>query len=306
LRLVFDRDPERATRVLSELPQAKAAPSFEAVLADPLVDIVSIASYDDDHFGQVMAALAAGKHVFCEKPLCLQSEQLAQIEAAWTAARGCYLASNLVLRSAPLYRWLKQAIAAGELGEIYAFDGDYLYGRVHKIVEGWRAGVDAYSVMLGGGVHLVDLMLWLTGQKPDSVGAMGNRISTRGSAFRYLDFVAASFGFPSGMVGRITANFGCVHKHQHVVRVFGTKATFVYDDQGPRLHRSRGPEDSAESVAQAALPSGKGDLIPELIDAIADGRDWNAQTRQEFDVIAACLAADRAIDADQRTRIRYQ
>ena len=43
---------------------------------------------------------------------------------------------------------------------------DYLYGRLQKITDDWRSRVADYSVMLGGGVHMVDLMLWLTGQRP--------------------------------------------------------------------------------------------------------------------------------------------
>src|SRR5262249_50292734 len=148
---------------------------------------------------------------------------------------------NLVLRAAPLYCWLRDTIAAGELGELYAFDGDYLYGRLEKITDGWRGEVDGYSVLQGGGVHLVDLMLWLTGQRPATVNAVGNRIATRGTRFRYDDFVAATYRFESGLIGRITANFGCVHRHQHVVRVFGTKGTFIHDDRGARLHSTREP-----------------------------------------------------------------
>ena len=74
-------------------------------------------------------------------------------------------------------------------------------------------------MLQGGGVHLVDLMLWLTGQRPAVVAAVGAAVATRGTAYRYNDFVAATYRFESGLIGRITANFGCVHPHQHVLRV---------------------------------------------------------------------------------------
>src|SRR5437879_8574199 len=109
--------------------------------------------------------------------------------------------------------------------------------------------------MQGGGVHLVDLMLWLTGQRPRSVTAVGNRICTEGTAFHYHDYVSATFTFASGLVGRITANFGCVHRHQHVLRVFGTKGTFIYDDMGPRLYNSRDLAVPATNVDIAAAPA---------------------------------------------------
>ena len=305
LRYVYDLDTHKMQRVLGQLGQGTAGVSVEALLQDQAVDVVSIASYDDMHGTQVAAALRAGKHVFVEKPLCRSEEELRAIKDAWLLSGDRHLASNLVLRAAPLYRWLRDAITGGELGEIYGFDGDYLYGRLSKITDGWRKDVLDYSVMQGGGVHLVDLMLWLTGQRPRSVTAVGNRICTEGTAFHYHDYVSATFTFASGLVGRITANFGCAHSHQHVLRVFGTKGTFICDDMGPRLHTSRDPTVQAQKLDLAAVPASKGELIPIFIGAILKGVDTRDQTQHEFDVISACLGADHALAASKCVEIGY-
>ncbi len=305
LRWVYDLDRDRMTRLVTELGHGAAASSFEAVLGDQSVDIVSIASYDDAHFTQVVATLDAGKHVFVEKPLCRSVDELRVIKQSWERNGERHLASNLVLRAAPVYQWLKRKMDVGGLGDIYAFDGDYLYGRVHKITDGWRKDVQDYSVMQGGGVHLVDLMLWLTGQKPGSVLAVGNRICTAGTPFRYNDYMSATFQFASSLIGRITANFGSVHRHQHVVRVFGTEGTFIYDDMGPRLHTSRDPSVSATALDLPGLPASKGDLIPGFIKAILSGEDAGPHTQHEFDVISACVAADRAVASAESIKIDY-
>ena len=296
---VHDLDAARAERLAAELG-ARVAPDYDAIIGDPAVQAVSIASFDEAHFGQARDALRAGKHVFVEKPLCTELGQLAEIKALWAKSGGrLKIGSNLVLRTAPAYRDLKRRIDAGELGRLYAFDGDYLYGRLHKITQGWRRESSGYSVMLGGAIHLVDLMLWLTGERPTRVSACGNRISTAGSAFRYDDFRAATLEFESGLVARISANFGCVHAHQHVVRVFGTGATFVYDDRGPRLHESRDPAQAARRIELPALPARKGELIPDFLDAISGAGSYDTVTQSFFDGIAICLAADRA--AAERT-----
>jgi predicted dehydrogenase len=305
LRWLFDLDPTRTEQVIAAVGQGAAATSLDAILADPAVDLVSLATYDGEHAGQVVAALDAGKHVFCEKPLAHSLDEVSAIRAALARRPDRHLACNLVLRAAPLYRWLREAISRGELGEVYAFDGDYLYGRIHKIVDGWRGQAEGYSVMQGGGVHLVDLMMWLTGQRPTAVAAVGNRIATRGTGFRYDDFVAATYRFENGMVGRITANFGCVHRHQHVVRVFGTKATFIYDDRGARLHPTRDPAAQPEPIAHSPLPAGKGDLIPAFVDGIRAGRDRNPQINHELEVITACVASDHALATGDTARIEY-
>ncbi|MEO8707158.1 MAG: Gfo/Idh/MocA family oxidoreductase [Kofleriaceae bacterium] len=297
-----DFEPERAERVAKAIGQGRVTTSVEQVIADPAVELVVLASYDDHHAAQATAALRAGKHVFCEKPLCRTLDELAAI----VRARGDrHLQCNLILRAAPLYRWLREAIRAGELGDVYAIDGDYLYGRLHKITEGWRGGVDDYSVFQGGGVHLVDLMLWLTGERPMRVTAVGNRIVTRDTAFRYPDFVAATYELPSGAIGRITANFGCVHKHQHVLRVFGTKATFIHDDAGARLHTARDPGEPVRVIDRAPVAASKGDLVPDFLAAIRAGSDPTAAARHEASVITACIAADRALATSQPQPIEY-
>lgn len=304
VRWLYDLDPARAVEVAKEIGQGEPAESFEAILADPKTDVVALATYDDQHAGQAVQVLEAKKHLFCEKPLCRTLEELRSIEIARRAA-GTHLRSNLVLRAAPVYGWLRDAIRAGELGTVYAFDGDYLYGRLHKITGGWRRDVEDYSVLLGGGVHMVDLMLWLLGERPESVEALGNRLATQGTEFRYDDFAAATFRFPSGAIGRITANFGCVHRHQHVVRVFGTEKTFLLDDQGPRLFEARGDDQTARPLDLATLPASKGDLIPGLVRAIRAGEDPAPAARHELDVIAATIAAHQAIGASHPTRIPY-
>jgi predicted dehydrogenase len=294
LRAVYDFDGARARDVVAKAGQGEVAASFDAIIADPLIQIVSIASYDEAHAAQVVAALDAGKHVFVEKPLCRSEAELAAVQSAWRRS-GRHLASNLVLRAAPLYRHLKAVLARGELGEPYAFDGDYLYGRLDKITGGWRAETTDYSVMQGGGVHLVDLMLWVTGKRPQTVTAAGNRICTTGTRFGYPDFVAATYEFPGGMIGRITANFGSVHRHQHVVRVFGTTGTFIHDDMGARIYRQRDPGGPAEALTLEAREPSKGALIPDFVSRIAARADPRAAADHEFSTIAACIAADQAL-----------
>lgn len=314
LKWLVDTNRARAKSLAAELG-AEVGDEAE-VLSDPAIDILSIASYDDMHAPQVVAALRAGKHVFVEKPLCRTRSELKEIKAAWLDGGEKGLDSNLILRAAPIYIWLREAIRTGQLGEIYAFDGDYLYGRKHKITDGWRSEVRHYSVMSGGGIHLIDMMMFLLDQRPDTVTVCGSRIATRGTAFQFDDFQAATFNFSSGVTGRITANFGCAHHHQHIVRIFGTEGTFILDDQGARLLTMRDPEfeakglrDTPEKAAKMldcpVLPADKGDLIPRFLMAILKNEDFTERAQRNFDVISAVVASDRALETNTPTRIKY-
>ncbi len=302
---VFDLDHARVTAFTGAHEGVKAAGNFQEIVDDPALDLISIASYDDHHYEQVVSVLAAGKSIFVEKPLCRSQAELQAIQRAWIDAGRPWLMSNLVLRGAPLYLWLKEEIRRGTFGKIFAFDGDYLYGRMEKITEGWRGRVADYSVMQGGGIHLVDLMLWLTGEYPESVSAGGNRICTENSGFQYDDFVAATYSFPSGMIARITANFGCVHPHQHSIRLFGTKATFIHDDAGSRIHRGRDRQPAVEPIALAPRPESKSVLIPGLVESILKHAPPDQEVKHEFDLMSACFAADAALKTGGNERVRY-
>jgi len=305
VRWVLDHDKVKAKNLADETG-AGIASGYEAVLKDEDVQIISIASFDDDHASQIIQAINAGKHVFVEKPLCQTIEQLQEIQKVWSKQNGkIKLASNLILRATPVYQWLKEKIDAGEFGKIYSFDGEYLYGRLHKITDGWRNVVENYSVMEGGGVHLIDLMLWLINERPQNVFSMGNRISTEGTKFRYNDFVASTMQMESGLVARITANFGSVHRHQHVVRVFGTKGTFIYDDMGARVHWTRDEDKKAEMLTMPTLPADKGDLIPDFVSAVLEDKNINQQTQAAFDGLSVSAACDRALITKRLETIKY-
>ena len=305
LSWLHDLSPSKTAEVRDRVGQGMIATDFQAILDDAATSIVSIATYDHHHCTEVKKALAAGKHVFVEKPLCRGIGEARDLKTAWANAGKPHLRSNLVLRAAPVYRWLRAAIESGRLGTVYAIDGDYLYGRLHKITEGWRKDVPGYSVMEGGGIHMADLMIAMAGQRPRRVVTVGTDLCTRGSGFRHADFMSSTFEFESGIVGRITANFGCVHRHHHVLRVFGTKATFIYDDAGPRLHATRDESARAEPIQAETLPGHKGDLIPDFVRAILFGEGAETEAQREFDLVCAIAAADQSLSTGQPQDIEY-
>src|SRR6476660_9087113 len=82
VRGVLGSTPERGAARAATLGVAQAYPSLDALLADPAVDVVHVTSPNDLHVPQAKAVLAAGKHVVCEKPLAMTSEESAALVAA--------------------------------------------------------------------------------------------------------------------------------------------------------------------------------------------------------------------------------
>jgi predicted dehydrogenase/threonine dehydrogenase-like Zn-dependent dehydrogenase len=131
-----------------------------AVLEDPGVDTVVIATRHDVHARQVLAALRAGKHVFCEKPLCLTLEELAEIEAEATARPAQKLMLGFNRRFAPQVVKVKQLL--GSVAEPKSFVMTVNAGAIpadhwtqDKTVGGGR--------IVGEGCHFIDLLRFLAG-----------------------------------------------------------------------------------------------------------------------------------------------
>lgn len=296
---------EAAERARESCPQARFTFRADDILGDPDIDVVSIASYDNYHYEQIATALRNGKHVFVEKPMCLYEHEAEALRELLHSRPHLRLSSNLILRRCPRFRWLKERIAQGRFGRLFYLDGDYNYGRLHKITEGWRGRIDFYSVVYGGAIHLIDLMMWLTGDAIAEVAAFGNRIASEGSPFRFNDLAACILRFRSGIVAKATSNYGCVRPHFHNLCVYGTEATFVNQPAFGEVFTSRNPEDSPERVAEPYPGTHKGDLIHSFLDSILGRGEAEVTAEDVFRSMSVCLAVEKAAGGAGSIPVRY-
>lgn len=296
---ICDLDADRLATVAKRFPGVCTTTDAAELIASPEIDVVSIASYDDCHYEQAKAAIEASKHVFVEKPLCLRPEEADTLRALLRSRPELVLTSNLLLRTSPRFVQLKELIDAGRLGELFYVEGDYDYGRLHKVTDGWRGDLPYYSVVLGGGVHVVDLLLWLTGDRVVDVFAAGNKIASRGSKFRFNDLVVATLRFEGGLLGKVTTNFGCVMPHFHGLTVFGTEGTFVNGLEHATLFTASGQE-----RLDAAYPGvGKGDLVHSFIDAVLGQGAPVVTAAEVFATMDVCLAIEEAMRTESRVSV---
>ncbi|HJS98195.1 MAG TPA: bi-domain-containing oxidoreductase [Terriglobales bacterium] len=174
------------------------ATSSEAqLLADEGIDAVVIATPHHLHARQVVAALEAGKHVFCEKPLCLSEEELTEILAAWQTAPGRLLMAGYNRRFSHMARALKEFI--GESGEplmmSYRVNAG-LIPRTHWIQDPERGG----GRIIGEVCHFVDFMTYMAGCSPVRVYS-----HILPNANLYCDDnLVATLQFEDGSAGSIT------------------------------------------------------------------------------------------------------
>ncbi len=160
---VYDIDPARAERVARQ-SGALAAASAEDVLDRPGLDLVVVATTHDALAGNSLAALRAGKHVLCEKPMArTPGEARAVVEAA--AAAGRRLGVGYNHRYHPAVQKVQQACASGQLGPLLCLRGRYGHGGRPGYEGEWRALPERSGggELLDQGAHLFDLARWLLG-----------------------------------------------------------------------------------------------------------------------------------------------
>jgi len=300
-----DIDPAKGREVQGRHPGKSLTTDPDEILRDPTIDVVSIASYDQCHAEQILTALEYGKHVFVEKPLCLTRDEAVDIRTALSGKPELRLSSNLILRCCPRFCQLRDRVSSGAMGDIFAMEGDYLYGRIHKIVSGWRSETDGYSVILGGGVHMVDLLIWLKGKKVVEVSGAGNRVAAAGTSFRYNDFATAILRFEDDTIARVSSNYGCVYPHYHAVKIFGTEATFINQKDSGLYCWSRDPDDGMEVSGEAYPGTHKGDHLHGFIDGILRQGVPGVDTEDVFSTMSVCLAIDEAIRTKTLVEVDY-
>ena len=300
---ICDIDPERLAAVGRDHDIAKQASDYRMVTEDPDIDLVSICSYDDVHAEQCVSAFRNGKHVMVEKPVALFRRDAEAVLRAQQDS-GKLISSNLILRQSPRFREVCRMVRAGEFGEVAAIEGDYLHQILWKITEGWRGRMDFYCVTYGGGIHLIDLMRWILGQEVVEVCAMANKILTQGSAYRFPDLVTSLLKFDRGTIGKSMSNLGPQRPKFHSLNVYGTKLTFINDMPHAKLFNGDQPEN--ERAMTAPYPAmRKGDLLPDFVAAIRDGREPQVGARDVFSVMDACFAVWESVEAGRTVKVSH-
>lgn len=277
---VYGRSLEK-TRALAEQAGATATSALDEILRDPTVEAVDVCVPSHMHREFVIAALNAGKHVFCETPLALKMDD-AQAMLAASRKNKKLLLVGLLMRSVPEYRYLKDAIARGELGTALS---------AHAYRLGSYLRSDAF-----GAEHLAeptmelmtfdfDALNWMLG-KPSTIFANGTQFADGG-----FGHVAASLQYDHAMA---------------LVEASGTMPPSFPQSVGLRISgenmaleiRTRFPDDGPPETTLTAYPAGAQAHVVTL----ESGNPYAMECRFFLECIQgkadpSFLSAERAIEA---------
>jgi len=189
-------DTARADAFKAFAPGLKVHTSYDALLADPTIEAVYIPLPNHLHVEWTLKALAAGKHVLTEKPICLKASEIAQIIKA-SDASGLLAAEAYMIVHHPQWQRARDLVQAGAIGKLTHVDGVFTYdnradpGNIRNKPETGGGGI--YDI----GVYTYGSARFVTGAEPDVIEA---RIQTENG----VDTWAQATGIMAGPMGRFT------------------------------------------------------------------------------------------------------
>ncbi|MGA2042457.1 MAG: Gfo/Idh/MocA family oxidoreductase [Roseiarcus sp.] len=202
---VMSTDPHRGAAYAAEFGIPFATTELAGLLDK--VDAVYVATTNDLHHGQVLAAAKAGRHVLCEKPLALTLVEAREMVAACKAA-GVVLATNHHLRNAATHRAMRAAIAEGRVGRpLFARVCHAVYLPEH--LQSWRIKdpKTGAGVVMDITVHDADTLRFVLGDEPVAVTAMVQRAGLGEGGIE--DGVLGVARFQSGLLAHFFDAFTC-------------------------------------------------------------------------------------------------
>lgn len=280
-----------------------AGDSLSLVLEDPSIDAVYISSTNEKHREQALAAIAAGKHVLCEKPLAMTVAEAAGMVRAAEAA-GVTFATNHHLRCSGSHRLVRDLIRDGRIGRVLSLR---IFHAVHlpPHLQGWRINDPA----AGGGVipditvHDADVARFLLGEDPETVVA---QMGSSGMGQGVEDSAMSVWTMPSGAM---------VMSHESFTHPFAGSGLEVHGTLGSIFARgvmTQQPVGEVELVTKAGrepVPFSPHNLyVQGLIDFLAatEGKGQPAATGWDgVASLAVALAVREAARTGQRQTIDY-
>ncbi|WP_313423880.1 Gfo/Idh/MocA family protein [Stenotrophomonas rhizophila] len=340
IRGVAASSPQRARDVAEAWGVPRAYRDLEDVVADPQVQVVHVCTPNHLHRPMAQAALEAGKHVICEKPLATTLED-AQALAALAASNALVATVPFVYRYHPVIREARARIAQGELGPLHLIHGSYLQDwLLDPASNNWRVDPalgGASRVFADIGSHWCDLVEWVSGERFAEVSAafatvIAERSTDTGQSFTTAvaggamqtvaseDVAAAMFKTGAGTLASLTVSQVSAGRHNRLwFEIDGARASVAFNQEdAERLWIGlpdqreevfvRGPgAGSAEQRRLSVLPAGHAQGYAQCFEAfVADTyRAIEGEQPQGLptfeDGVRSALIVDRVI-ASARTR----
>ena len=302
--IICEKNKKKLLELKKRYPKIKITNDENNIFLDKKINLVSIASFDNHHFSQIAKCFKAKKHIIVEKPMCLNKNELKKIISLVKKNKNVKIISNLVLRVNSLFKDIKKKIINKD---IYYIEADYIWGRAEKLLQ-WRAKIKNYSITLGAGIHMIDLVMWMLKSKPIYVQAFGNNLATRSTVFSKKSFAIYIFQFPNNVLVKVTSNAGSIYEHFHELKIFEKKKSLIHSYLGTYSFKKKNKETIFNRI-NTNYPDKKNrkKLIQSFIDSLLDKKNNEIiNLKDQIDLMTVCFASDRSLELGKKIKIRYK
>jgi predicted dehydrogenase len=302
LAALADTRPERLKELGEKFNVSSLYTDYRELLANPDIDAVGVATPVGSHHEVVMAALAAGKHVFCEKPLANEVDLCWEMVNAAQQA-GLILAVNFELRVSNAMERIRQIAQSGEIGKVHFLRLTYNWGgpRWSGIERHRMMMIEGKGPIFDCGVHFFDLVRWFSQAEYKDVRAAGMFVED----YPYPDHVVATCRMSNGAVAIIDESWVYAHtvtdknkQFIHRIEMEGDDGTLLEQDDEIIVQNSAG----VRREKLAAQGKAFGTMYHLFAEAIKTGQYANLSSGEDgaHAVAAASAALESVVAEDER------
>jgi predicted dehydrogenase len=288
---------------------------YRDLIARPDVDVIGVYSPDHLHAEHALAALRAGKHVVCTKPMVTSVEDAAEV-VGLVDRTGLKFLVGQTMRFDPPFATAKRMVDDGDLGAIAWAEAHYVHDLRHVLpLTPWRLSAPQ-DLIYGGASHPIDLLRWFFGDV-ETVHGLGSKGRTMPD-YPLLDNYLLNLRFGSGLIARVLGSYGVVHPPMPMMGlgVYGDRGSLRADFTDRHAGHVQYVLDKVETLPTAELTFeperegayGHGGTVVRYLrhfeDCLVHDREPSPGAREGARTVATCAAAWESIQTGRLVSVR--
>lgn len=278
---------------------------FYKMLDSEEIDVVAVCTPDQSHCEYTVAALEAGKHVLCEKPMALKLDECKEMISA-ARRTGKQLMIGQVCRKAPGFVLAKELIDRGEIGDLFFVESEYAhdYAKIEGR-DGWRIDpINLRHPVIGGGCHAIDLLRWIAGNPYEVFAYANKKMLTK---WPVDDCTVAVLKFPNDVIGKVMTSVGCKRVYTMRTVLYGSKGTIITDNTSSEITLFKEEPDGVKTIKLPVDINNHNITaeIDELCEAVLSGKPVKTDGVEGASTIAVGCAIVESAASGEKISIEY-
>lgn len=230
-----DINEERCSAMAKKYNVRKTYTDYKDIIRDDEIEAVVVVTPDQAHAEISIAAMEAGKHVLCEKPMSLDLDECLEMIKV-SERTGKKLMVGQICRMAPGFIEAKRLVDSGVIGELFYVESEYAHDYSHVPgADNWRTTPERHPI-IGGACHAIDLLRWIAGDPVETSAYSNHKVLKE---WPVDDCTVAIFKFPDDVIGKVFCSIGCKREYTMRTVLYGTNGTITVNNTDPYIYINR-------------------------------------------------------------------